>query len=363
MNQPLLQRVDAYLRGISHTDRVCIVHDTDPDGVCSAVIIAKCIERLRGRKIDLRLSLDKKQHAINVDMLAEIRKAGINKLITTDFSLEQNMDTVRELEGLCEILVIDHHKMYADVDSPRTILYKPQLFSNIDPSRYCTGKLAFDAAMRVADVSDLDWIAASACIADIATAPWSSWLKSVFKKYKFKPKKNWFDTVLGQVASTITSAEVYDIKLVAECFDVFYKAKGSKDVLKSKLGKCKTIVDKELKYWIKRFPKGAERHGELRIFEIKPKFHLQGPVSTILGLKYPHNTIIVADISRDFISISARRGDKKLAVNTLLEKAVEGLKDAHAGGHVPAAGAGFNKMYYSVFKKRVIAMAGGVDGA
>ena len=53
-----------------------------------------------------------------------------------------------------------------------TAIYKPQFFSTVEPARYCTGKLAYDAALRVEDVSDLDWMAAAACIADIATSPW-----------------------------------------------------------------------------------------------------------------------------------------------------------------------------------------------
>jgi single-stranded DNA-specific DHH superfamily exonuclease len=85
---------------------------------------------------------------------------------------------------------------------------------------------------------------------------------------------------------------------------------------------------------------------------------MQGPISTVLGLKYPHNTILVIDTKHNFISVSARRGDGKIAVNTLLEKAIEGLKGSNAGGHVQAAGAGLNKKDYSVFKKRVIELAG-----
>lgn len=353
-NYELLERVDLFLRSISKSDKVAIVHDNDPDGVCSAVIMAKCVERLRGKKVDMHFGFDRKQHAITASMLSQLRKAKINKLITTDFSLEQTPETIKQLEPFCEILIVDHHKIYNNVNRQRTILYKPQLFIDIEPSRYCTGKLAYDAASRVVNVSDLDWIAAAACIADIATAPWQSWLMQVFKKYKIRSNTDLFKTDLGQVAATITSAAVYDIKLIDDCFDVFYKSKGPKDVLKSKLGNCKKVVDKELYLWVRRFSKHAERYGELRIFEIKPKFQMQGPISTVLGLKYPHYTILVVDTKDGFMKVSARRGDGKIAVNTLLEKAIEGFHGANAGGHVQAAGAGLNKKNYSLFKKRVI---------
>jgi single-stranded DNA-specific DHH superfamily exonuclease len=370
-NQQVLKKVDNFLRKITKKDRVGIIHDTDPDGVCSAVIMAKCIERLRGKKIDLRIPVDKKQYGITKEMLKKIKKEKITKLITTDFSAEHNIPTLKEIEKQAEILVVDHHKLYADYKSNKTILYKPQYFTKIEPSAYCTAKLAYDAASRVSSVSDLDWVAATACIADIATAPWKKWLAGVFKKYKVKMKsqkaglfensktkfssKDLFQTQIGQAAATISSTEVYNANLVPQCYEVFYKAKKPKDILTSKLGKYKKIIDKELKKHLILFEKKAERHGETRVYELTSPYRVHSPLSTILGLKHPHKTIIIINKSTTPVSVSARRHDKKVAVNNLLEKAIKGFKGANAGGHVPAAGAGFDKKYLSKFKKRLIA--------
>ena len=352
-NPKLLKRVDDFLRGITKQDKVCIIHDTDPDGVCSAIIMAKCVERLRGKKIDLHMPMDKMQYGITKAMKKKIKQEKITKLITTDFSAERNMPVLKEMEKQANILVVDHHKLYKDYQSKKTILYKPQYFSNIEPSRYCTGKLAYDAAKRVTNVSDLDWVAATACIADIATAPWKAWLKRVFKKHKVKMKKELFQTDIGQVAATISSTELYNQKLVAQCYEVFYKSKKPKDILNSKLGKYKKIIDKELKKHLAVFDKKAEKHGELRIYELVSPYRVHSSLSTILGLKYPHRTIIIINKTSANIAISARRGDKKIAVNNLLEKAIRGFKGADAGGHVPAAGAHFNKRYLETFKQRI----------
>ncbi len=355
--QAVLGRVDAFIKGISRSDRVCIVHDTDPDGICAAVILAKYVQRMRKKKIELRMGVE--HHSISDEMLRKMKKARINTLITADFSLDQHPQLVKRLEKFCRILIVDHHKFYNDVTSRKTVLYKPQLFTDIEPARYCTAKMAYDAAARGVDVSDVDWMAVAGCIADIATAPWMPWVRSVFRKYDARLKKNMFQTLSGEVAATITSAEAFDKRLVKRCFDLFYGAKGPKDVLKSELGKCKKAIDKELDKWVKKFGREAEKYGDLRIFEIAPKYPLHGPISTILGLKYPHNTIVIVNMNDDFLAVSARRGDKKIAVNTLLENAIKGFNGANAGGHVPAAGAGFYKKDYSVFKERIIAMAGG----
>lgn len=352
-NPKLLEKVDGFLRNISKKDKVCIIHDTDPDGVCSAVIMAKCVERLRGKKIELHIPVSKKQYGITADMIKKMRQKKITKLITTDFSAEHDLPLLKKLEKQMEILIVDHHKLYANYKSKRTVLYKPQLFSNVEPSAYCTGKLAYDAAKRVVNVEDLDWVAAAACIADIATKPWKSWIRKVFKKYKLAIKKDMFRTGIGQVAVTISSTEVYDVKLVPKCFNSFYTAKKPKDILKSNLGKYKIIIDKELKKHLILFNKKAEKNKQMRIYELTSKYRINSVLSTILGLKYPHKTIIIINKTHPFISVSARRGDKKIAVNDLLEKAINGFKKANAGGHVPAAGAGFSKKYLKQFKQRL----------
>lgn len=356
-NPQLLERVDSYLRGITPKDVVCIIHDTDPDGICSAVIIAKCIEHLRKKKIDLRIPLDKKNYGLNPAMIKKIKQKKVTKVITTDFSAEQNLPLLKEIEKQATVLVVDHHKLYNDYKSDRTILYKPQFFTTIEPSTYCTGKLAYDAANRVVNLSSLDWMAAAACIADIATAPWLDWLGTVLKHHNAVPKSyepnDLFQTLIGQVASTISSTEVYDVKLVPKCFDVFYDAKGPSDILNSQFGKYKRLIDKELQKHLDLFETKAEKHSDTYIYDMTSKYRIHSPLSTILGLKYPDRTILIINSTKSPVSVSARRGDKKKPVNLLLETAIKGFEGANAGGHTPAAGAGFSKKYLKTFKQRI----------
>lgn len=353
MNNTLIQRTEQFLRDITTEDKVCIIHDTDPDGVCSAVIIAKCIERLRGKKIELHIPLEKEEYGITSRMIKQIQKHKITKLITLDFSAEQNLPVIKKLEKQADILVIDHHKIYADYKSSKTILYKPQYFTKIEPSTYCTAKLAYDLTSRITDVSDLDWMAAAASIADIAAAPWKEWLAQVFKKYKMKITKELFKSELGKVAAIISSTEVYDVRLIPKCYEIVYKTKKPKDLFKSKLGKYNNIIDDELNKHIRLFKTKAKRKGELRVYEMSSKYRIHSPISTLLALKYPRKTIIIINKKNKIIAVSARREDSKVAVNKLLENAIKGFKGANAGGHTPAAGAGFHKKYLKKFKERI----------
>ena len=345
------KKAEQFFLNLKPTDNIAIIHDTDPDGICSAVIIAKTAKKITGKKITINIPVDKTQYGITPKMIKLLKQKKINKLITTDFSAEHDVKTLQKLEKQMDILIIDHHRLINNYQTQKTTTYKPQLIGTIDPSTYCTAKLAYDLTSKIVNNSELDWLAATASITDIATKPWLTWIKKVFKKYKIKPNKDYFKTKLGQIGATLSSTEVYDEKLIQQCFDVVYNAKKPEDILKSKLTRYKKIIDSELKNHIQKFKKTKHKK-DLYVYEMQTKHRIHSPLSTILGLKYPHRTIIIIN-KLDNIAISARRGDKTKPVNTLLEEMIKGFKNANAGGHTPAAGAGFPKKYLKTFKERL----------
>lgn len=352
-NPKFLEKVDHFLKNITKNDIVTLIHDTDPDGICSGTIMAKCVERLRGKTINHRLPLDKANYGLNQKMIDTIKKNKSTIVITCDFSAEGNLPALKEIEKQARVLVVDHHKLYNDYQTDNVILYKPQYFTTIEPSTYCTAKLAYDAALRVCNVLDLDWIAAAGCIADIATAPWTSWLQDVFKKHHIPLKENLFETTIGRCASVISSTEVYDVRLVPQCFDAFYLAEKPEDIINGPFGKYKKAIDEELEKHKGLFEKNGEKKKDMIVYELESPYRIHSVLSTILGLKYPNKTIVIINSTNDKIAVSARRGDKKKAVNELLEKCVRGFENANAGGHVPAAGAGFDSKDLAEFKQRL----------
>jgi single-stranded DNA-specific DHH superfamily exonuclease len=352
-----LERVDRFFGDIKKQDKIAIVHDADPDGVCSAVILARCIKKLRNRKPEYVTPFDRESYSISDEQIKKMHKKGINKIIVADFSIDQQPALVKKLSKKIDMLVIDHHKVYNNLNCKKVVLVKPQLFCKIDPARYCAAKLSYDLCSRVCDMSDSDWLAAVASIADVATIPWTSWIKTVFKKYKIKPNKDYFKTDLGLIASTINSLITIDPRKISKAFNVLYNAQYPEEVLRSGLYKYKQLIDKELALWLKKFNK-CEHYNGLYLFTVSPKYNIKSTISTILGLKYPHRTILVMSQDNGTAAVSARRGDQRIPVNLLLEKAIKGFSHANAGGHVPAAGTHFLSKDFAVFKKRVIKLHG-----
>jgi len=72
------------------------------------------------------------------------------------------------------------------------------------------------------------------------------------------------------------------------------------------------------------------------------------------SFKMPNKTLVVCQQNGKMIDISARRQDRKVAVNNLLIEATRGLQNATAGGHIPAAGARILAKDWNLFKQRII---------
>lgn len=350
-DKELQERAKEFLKSIDQKSKVCILHDTDPDGICAAVIIGRYVAFSRGKPIDLRLSLLRRK--LTEATIAHIKQEKITHLIIADYSAEQDVEAIHMLAKTCKILIIDNHTLYNKLNHPRVILYKPQLFCDVDPTSYCTSKLAYDLVSTLANANSLDWIAAVGSIADVATKAWTDWLELVFKKYRIKPEKDLFETTLGRIASAVVNTQVYDKKLVGTCYDLLYKAPNPQTMAASELLRYKHIIDEQMEKHMEAFEKEASKHGELLIYELSSKHDIQGPLSTLIGLKHPTETVIIIN-ANSHVKVSARRYDRALRVGDLLIRATENFQGANAGGHKHMAGARFDKKYLTEFKKRVI---------
>lgn len=358
------ERVDRFLMSFSQKEKIALVHDYDPDGLSSAVIMNKLIERLRGKPADAHFTPPHgSKNTIAPEVFAELKRRKITKVIFTDLALHEDAAAVKKLEKQCEVLIIDHHRFFTDITSERTVLAMPQLLADdIDPSRYCSSKLAYDVANRHADMTDSDWLAAVGTIADMAGNTWPEFLTQVFAKHGFKPNpKDWFKSDLGAVSGMFFAAMAIDVKNVRYCFDVLMRATKPQDVFKDKkLSSLRKAFDKEINAWMTKAPKLMEHHKDLKLlwYEVAPKYHINSPVSTILSLKpqYHDWIILIIEKEKGVVSCSGRCQSQRVAMNLLLKDATKGLKDAAGGGHVPAAGAHCRVQDLATFKKRILDM-------
>ncbi len=359
INSDLLKQFDTFMTSLKSSDKIAIYHDSDPDGTCAGVIAAKATEALTGKKVALHTGANKNHRFVSEELANEFKKEKINKLIIVDIAAEEKPEGLLIVSKFADILIIDHHKVYHDLkDEKQITLIKPQLIWDMpEPSKYCTSKLVYDLMLRQVKQDSLDWVSVVGLIGDVCTSIWPEFMQAVFTKYNIELKKDLFETKLGLIARIISSAEVYSDKNINLCFNALYKAKNPDDIINSELVKFKDIIEGEIKYFIDNAQALAEfqKDIELVFYLVEPKHAIKSPLCTILGFKYPNQTVIVVTKENENYCVSARRQDKKVAVNNLLEECTKGFNNSNAGGHAVSAGATFPVRYFDEFKSRLVA--------
>lgn len=351
----VIKRIDEFVKSLDKNTKIALLHDTDPDGVCSGVLFTKAIERLRGSGVDYRLVQMHNDVAITKGTINKLKELKPDWLVATDKSLDSNPLTVKEAEKYCKLLIFDHHQILADLSSEKTIFAKSQYVNkNIEGKLYPTTKLVYDIFSKYTDLSDLDWIAAVGIIADMGQKQWIEFLDAVFKRYNVDKGTNYFDTPIGKVSALISVADTCGKS--EEAFDVLYSATDFLEMHKSKLKEYQAAVQKEINRILDEFQAKSEKHTDWYYYEIESPYSLNSMISTILSMRERDKGFIIVQKAGTHYNISARRQDNKVAMNEMLGKAVSGLKDANGGGHVPAAGGKFLVKDKEVVKKRIIEM-------
>jgi single-stranded DNA-specific DHH superfamily exonuclease len=343
------RKFNSFVKGLSKEDHIAIIHDTDADGICSTAIVCKSLEKL-GIKVER--FIPGRYDNINKLRLNFLHEEGINKLIVLDFAADQLADFPEEIAAFESVLIIDHHKIYKDLNSKKIVFIKaPHLRKDMSGSDYCTTKMAFDLFSDIVNIDELDWLTSVGMITDITDAKWQDFNKKVFKKYKITREK------LLQIGKIIDAGKQVVPPQVERALDVTLSAEKPEDILNSEFSNIAKELENEIEFWINKFEEKAEHKGDLWLYEINPSARIASTISTQLALIHSDYSIIVTRRYKGVVSISARNNESKRAMNNLLEKATKNLKGATAGGHVPAAGGTIREKDYAEFKKRIWKLA------
>ncbi len=342
-----VQDFKAFIKRISKEDKVVLVYDRDGDGV-SATAIAKISLSRKG--IDSKAVPSERA---NVEALInELKNLKPDFVIYFDLTGEGYPEVIDALPQ-AKFMVIDHHKQYG---SPKGMLIiKPgKLGYKRDPSTYPTAKMSYDLFSKISDISDLKWMACVGIISDSTYLYWKRFVDSVLKAKKWE-NKDVFESVPGKVAAVINASNTIYESRIHEAMELMLLASPAK-ILKSDLAKLSETIKKEVDRHVAQYGRAEVfLNGKLVIFEFKSKYKIAGFVSNKMSKKhFPNNFFLVVERSRGWVKISARSPLGGIPANSSLEKAMEGLRDAKAGGHAPAAGAAVREGDFEKFKKRLI---------
>lgn len=331
---------DDFLINIKSNDKIGIIAHNDLDGVASAVLITKILENKLNKKIDF-LKFTSYSKGMFDRIIKEMRKKKITKAFLLDVGADNaDFEGFNKLRKEFKVLFIDHH------------LINPKLKNNTNiiktPAHDCVAISVYRLGEKY--LKGWDWLACSAIISDIAYKDRNNFL-FVKRRYLDVKKQTIHQSRPGRLSNKISSAICYYNKEMQKAYNSLIN-----ENLKELEGPAR-IIRKEVNKIIADFKKNAEYlpDKEIYLFFTRPKYDVSSEASTIIGFEKPKNTIIIiSDRGKNVLKINARNQSKRKNMAELMKKGIAGLKNAVAGGHIPAAGATIMKKDLERFKKNIL---------
>ncbi|GEM_PF-6662392 len=340
-----------------YDNKVLIYHDIDADGLCSAILLKKYLEK---NVIDLKLV---PHHGgprkVSDKMKKIIKEYQPSYLMILDLAYDDDIENLiklkRELE-LKKIAIIDHHELNRYIEEniynlkDEVTIIKPQLFSNVPPERYPTSKLVYDLISYVDnDIKKYWWISAIGIIGDGAYEMWESFIKE-------RSKKNGIE-----IAELVKAEELMDFAVsenkenISKVLNLLDTCENVYDITRElkKHEKVRDIVNK----LIENHKKDAyiDHNNKLLIYEIE-FFGLRSRIANEISKKYPEYVVIIYGRHQDDPSkyiISFRNQTADINVAKLIKTLSREVPTLEGGGHKPAAGASVDEKYLEIFLKKL----------
>jgi len=313
--------------------RRIVLYHTDPDGICSAAMIAKLFSDIEF--IPRKGPTFTKEF---VDVLIE-KKPDI--LIAIDLPIDQDTETInrlkKEIPGL-RMSIIDHH-IYESNMNPEILHINPRFHKKgiYMPAACMIYRLL--EAMKL-DVKPMLWIAAAGVIGDMGMADCGKLLADTKKGFPYLLKKEPRDSKIMDAVETISAViTMTGLKGAANCLKAIKDADGFEDFVKNeKLAKLRSDFNEEFEYVTGGFEKEHVDHTKnIWSYRIDSAYSITSQVANHFGLEFPDNIIIIKKVHNQRWKMSIRGHNTKLNLGDIVKKSVKGL--GSGGGHEKAAAA------------------------
>jgi single-stranded DNA-specific DHH superfamily exonuclease len=330
-----------FVKGINPADKVAIITHTDLDGIASAIFAQKIVES-RGYKVKFIEYV-----SYNKELLRAVEKkviaAKITKLFILDFTIDStDLGFFLKLSKKLDVLLVDHHKQIKEASNLKNIIK-----TETDD---CCALVLFNLGSEFCNFKDLYWLLDATLYSEFSYKKQAN-MNLMKVRYPKLTEKNISKSKPAKLAMLISSSLIYYSENLQKVFDIVIK----EDL--SKLKKANEIIQKEINLWISKFKKKAEYFKEknLYFFYFKPKYDLTSIIINTISSKNPQTTFILAvDENPEYVTIGARNQARLVDMANLVTAGIVGLKDATAGGHIPAAGARIRKKDLAKFKENIL---------
>ncbi len=350
-----------FLRHLHRGQKITIIHDDDPDGICSAVLLSKSCRKLTSTKPGIHST--EYGQSLTHGLLNALREETPASIIFTDVPAIPR-DMLAEACKIAGVLVLDHHYP----EPYREVAYaNPRL---LEPSAYLPSSfLAFHASRRVGLPSDFCWIAGIGVLADHGVKNCRSLFRLLKSRFpdliggvRMADAALMDTSPLGKLTMMITSANIANPRDGARtAFKALEAASSYRDILEGdsrearELRSWHHIVQKEFKRIIKDAQSNVERVApRIVLYRFESPLRVKSMVANRLPRLFKKEIVLVIQKDGTYTHISLRRGDRNhVDLRSLVQRAIEAIPDANGGGHPEASAARLPTSQVDKFLKQI----------
>jgi len=324
---------------MNRKDEILIIYHNDLDGLCSAVILIFCLEKIefKPKKI-ISLSMDSVKKFLNEE------KFDYDKVFILDLSISQFKEIKRLKEN---VILIDHHPSERKL---KNLIHVNPRFVKSDiymPVSYVMYKICG----KIVDMREKEWVAVLGILADYAYED----CKDVVDRWiKIRTREELWNTRFGRVVVILDGAlrELGTNNIMKKLLkaDSLNEIENCDEILKA-YEKFKV----EYKRCKEEFWENLDEVKELNLVfsSIKSKYEKLGSsLSTEISRKNPEQIVILFDEKDGYTKVHGRCQSGTINIGKVLEYATRDI--GQGGGHEKAGGGIIQKNKKSLFKKRVV---------
>lgn len=341
--------------------RITIVHDDDPDGICSAVLLSKACSELIFTVPSIHTT--EYGQSLTQGLLRSLRRDAPDSIIFTDVPAIPG-DLLGEARKIAQVLVLDHHFP----EAYRGVVYaNPRL---IEPSAYLPSSfLAYHVSRRIGLSEDLCWIAGIGVLADHGVKSCRGLFRQLKSRFpdlvggvRLTDAALMDDSPLGELTMVITSANIANPRKGAQtAFKALNSAKSYRDILEGDspesrvLRKWQGSVDNEFRRIIKDAKSNSRRVTPgVVLYRFESPLRVKSLIANRLPRLFRKEVVLVIQKDGAYTHISLRRGDRNHTdLRSLVQQAIKGIPDASGGGHPEASAARLPSDHVDSLLKRI----------
>lgn len=334
---------DDFINQININDNIAVITHTDLDGIVSAIFLEEILNS-KNLKIKLLKFADYKNDIIK-KLLPKLIKDNIKKIFILDLNIDSlALDDFNNLRKIIPTFLIDHHPIDPNLKD----------FSNIikGESSNCAAQIINFLGNNFTEFLKTNWLLIPTMISEFSYKNKIN-MEFITSKHKNISSEDILNSYPGKLSILLNYSLIYYNDNLKIAFDLIRS--DDREVLK----KAYLIINKEINEQEENILKNSEYNKEkdLYFYYFKPKHRIKSMISTNLSLKKPNSTFVIATPEgkeKDFLNISSRNQSKRIDMNLLMKKGVQGLKNANGGGHPAAAGARLLKKDLKKFKENIL---------